>query len=315
MTGDTRIDLPRIFTGNAHRQLAAAIAGHIGLELGDAEVTQFSDGEVWVKLNENIRGADVFVIQSTVPPARNVLELLIMIDACRRASARRITAVMPYYGYARQDRKEQSRVPISAKLMANLITAAGADRVITVDLHAGQIQGFFDIPVDHLYSAPVFSEYLMELKHENMILVSPDVGRADRTRSFAKRLDLDMAIIDKRRDSPNKSEVLHVIGEVEGKDIVILDDIVDTSGTLTNAANELKQKGAGHIYAACTHPVLSGPALKRIDDSSLEELIITDSIPLQNKQSNKIKVLSIAPIIGDAIRGIHEERSISSLFS
>ncbi|MFC2076071.1 ribose-phosphate diphosphokinase [candidate division KSB1 bacterium] len=315
MTGDTHNDRPRIFTGNAHRQLAADIAAHIDLELGDAEVTQFSDGEVWVKINENIRGADVFVIQSTVPPARNVLELLIMIDACRRASARRITAVMPYYGYARQDRKEQSRVPISAKLMANLITAAGADRVITVDLHAGQIQGFFDIPVDHLYSAPVFSEYLKKLKLDNMILVSPDVGRADRTRSFAKRLELDMAIIDKRRDSPNESEVLHVIGEVEGKDIVILDDIVDTSGTLTNAANELKKRGAGHIYAACTHPVLSGPALKRIDDSSLEELIVTDSIPLQNKQSNKIRVLSIAPIIGDAIRGTHEERSISSLFS
>jgi ribose-phosphate pyrophosphokinase len=282
--------------------------------LGDAEVTQFSDGEVWVKINENIRGADVFIVQSTMPPSRNVLELLIMIDACRRASARRINAVIPYYGYARQDRKEQSRVPISAKLMANLIIAAGADRVITVDLHAGQIQGFFDIPVDHLYSAPVFSEHLKGLKHENMVLVSPDVGRADRTRSFAKRLDLGMAIIDKRRDSPNESEVLHVIGEVKGKDIVILDDIVDTSGTLTNAANELKKKGAGRIYAACTHPVLSGQALKRIDESSLEELIVTDSIPLRNKHSNKIKVLSIAPLLGDAIMGIHEERSISSLF-
>jgi ribose-phosphate pyrophosphokinase len=315
MTGDSGKDIPRIFTGNAHRQLAASIAEHLGLELGDAEVKQFSDGEVWVKVNENIRGADVFVVQSTVPPARNVLELLIMSDACRRASARRITAVIPYYGYARQDRKEQSRVPISAKLMANLITAAGADRVITVDLHAGQIQGFFDIPVDHLYSAPVFSEYLKGIKHDNMILVSPDVGRADRTRSFAKRLDLDMAIIDKRRDSPNESEVLHIIGEVKGKDIVILDDIVDTSGTLTNAVEELKNNGAGRIYAACTHPVLSGQALKRINGSSLEELIVTDSIPMQNKQSKKIKILSIAPLLGDAIMGIHEERSISSLFS
>jgi len=311
---DKESDPPFIFTGNANPKLAGDIAGHLGLELGKAEVMQFSDGEVWVKINVNIRGADVFIVQPTIPPAEHIIELLLMIDAARRASARRITAVIPYYGYARQDRKEQSRVPISAKLMANLITAAGADRLITMDLHAGQIQGFFDIPVDHLYSAPVIVDYIREFKNNKLILVSPDVGRANRTRSFAKRLDLGMAIIDKRRYEPNETEVLNVIGQVEGRDIVILDDIVDTAGTLVNAAYALKHKGAGKIYAVCTHPVLSGQSIQRINESPLEELIVTDTVPLGNKKSPKIRVISVASLLGDAIMCIHEERSVSSLF-
>jgi len=308
----------RFFTGNAHRVLAQEIADYLDIPVGDAAVTKFSDGEIMVQINENVRGADVFVLQTACMPVnRHIMELLLMVDALKRASAGRITAVIPYYGYARQDRKVQPRVPISAKLMADLITAAGTNRVLTMDLHAAQIQGFFNIPVDNLYAAPVLLDYVREqYNFKNLIIVSPDAGGVERARAFAKNLDCSIAIIDKRREVANVSQIMNVIGEVESKDTIILDDMVDTGGTTIQAAAALKEKGAGRVVAACTHAVLSGNAVERVNNSVLEELIVTNTIPLNSKKDEckKLTVLSIASLIGEAIKRIHEESSISSLF-
>ncbi|OCC15362.1 Ribose-phosphate pyrophosphokinase [Dissulfuribacter thermophilus] len=307
----------KIFTGNANPKLAQKICDYLGLPMGRASVKTFSDGEVFVEIGENVRGADVFVIQPTCPPVNhNLMELLIMIDALRRASSRRITAVIPYYGYARQDRKAAPRVPISAKLVADIITTAGARRVLAVDLHAGQIQGFFSIPVDHLYAAPVLLEHLKKFKEGEIVMVSPDAGGVERTRAFAKRLGAGLAIIDKRRERPNESQVMHIIGDVKDKIAIILDDMVDTAGTLCHAAQALKEHGAREVHGCATHPVLSGPAIQRIRDSVLESLIVTDTIPLteEAKGLDKIKVLSVADLLGEAIRRIHNDDSVSSLF-
>jgi ribose-phosphate pyrophosphokinase len=287
------------------------------IPLGNALVGRFSDGEINVQIVDNVRGMDVFVVQPTGNPVnRNLMELLIMIDALKRASATRITAVLPYYGYSRQDRKVQPRVPITSKLVADLITTAGANRVLTVDLHAGQIQGFFNIPVDNLFAAPVLLEYLRSKTFNNLTVVSPDAGGVERARAFAKRLNAALAIIDKRRDKPNEAQVMHIIGDVKGHDCLLLDDMVDTAGTLTEGAAALRQSGAGTISAACSHAVLSGPAIKRINDSSLDELITTNTISLDSKQQEckKLKVLSVAQLLADAITRIHEETSLSSLF-
>ncbi|MEW6213833.1 MAG: ribose-phosphate pyrophosphokinase [Nitrospirota bacterium] len=308
----------KFFTGNAHEELAQDVADYLDISVGDATVTTFSDSEIMVRINENVRGADVFVLQPTCMPVNhNIMELLLMVDALKRASARRITAVIPYYGYARQDRKVQPRVPISAKLVADLITAAGTNRVLTVDLHAAQIQGFFNIPVDNLYSSPVLLDYVRKTYNlENLVIVSPDAGGVERARAFAKRLQSSIAIVDKRREAINVSQVMNVIGEVEKKDTLILDDMIDTGGTTTQAAAALKEKGAKQVVAACTHAVLSGSAIEMVNNSAIEELIVTDTIPLNSKkeQCRKLTVLSIAPLIGEAIRRIHEESSISSLF-
>jgi ribose-phosphate pyrophosphokinase len=305
----------KIFSGTAHPQLTQRIAEYLGMEVGAAQIRQFSDGEIWVKYNENIRGTDLFVVQPTFAPPRNLLELLMMIDAARRASARRITAVIPYFGYARQDRKDQPRVSVTAKLVANLITTAGADRVLTMDLHAPQIQGFFDIPVDHLYSATIFSEYFREMNIPNLTVVSPDTGGIPMARAYAKRLQAPLALIDKRRPEPDVAEVMNIIGEVDGRNILIIDDIVDTAGTLVTAAAALRKHGAERVYAACTHPILSGKAIQRLKESAITELVVTDSVPLPpEKQIDRIKVLSAAELFGEAIRRIHEERSISVLF-
>lgn len=306
----------RLFAGNSNVELAGKIAEDLGTSLGRSTVKTFSDGEINVEINESVRGMDVFVIQSMCAPVNNnLMELLIMIDALKRASAERITAVLPYYGYARQDRKVSPRAPISAKLVADLITVAGASRVLTVDLHAGQIQGFFNIPVDHLFAAPVLLEYLKNLKNDT-VMVSPDAGGVERCRAFAKRLGASLAIIDKRRDSPNVSQVMNIIGEVEGRVAVLLDDIVDTGGTLVRAANALREKGAKCIYACCTHPVLSGQAIAMISASPIEEMIVTDTIPLQGeaRQCPKVKVLSVAGLLAEAIQRIHKDESVSSLF-
>jgi ribose-phosphate pyrophosphokinase len=308
----------KLFTGTSDRQLAKEVAGHLKLDLGDTTVSTFSDGEIMVRLNENVRGSDAFVIQSTCTPVNdNIMQLLLIIDALKRASAGRITAVIPYYGYARQDRKVQPRVPISAKMVADLITAVGTNRVLTVDLHAGQIQGFFNIPVDNLYAAPVLAEYIKKkYVSDNLVIVSPDAGGVERARSFAKRLKCSIAIIDKRREKANECEVMNVIGDVIGKDTLLLDDMVDTAGTLTQAARALTEQGARKVSAACTHAVLSGAAIERINSSPMEELIVTNTIPLDSKMTlcRKLKVLSIASLLGDAIKMIHEESSISSLF-
>lgn len=307
----------KILTGNANRQLALKVCEHIGIPLCDAKVATFSDGEINVSINENVRGYDVFVIQSTSTPGnRNLMELLLMLDALRRASARRVTAVIPYYGYARQDRKVQPRVPISAKLVADLLTAAGANRILTVDLHAGQIQGFFNIPVDHLYAAPVLHEYVRDCDFKNLVIVSPDAGGAERARDFAKRLDASLALIDKRREMANVSKVMHVIGDVKGKDAIILDDMIDTAGTTTQAAQALKDNGANRVFAACTHAVLSGPAIERINNSAIEYIVATDTIALEEKmeQCSKLKVVSVAKLLAEAITRIHDESSVSSLF-
>jgi ribose-phosphate pyrophosphokinase len=308
----------KFFTGNAHRFLAQEIADYLDISVGDAAVTKFSDGEIMVQINENVRGTDVFVLQTACAPVnRHIMELLLMVDALKRASARRITAVMPYYGYARQDRKVQPRVPISAKLMADLITAAGTNRLLTMDLHAAQIQGFFNIPVDNLYAAPVLLDYVREeYNFKNLIIVSPDAGGVERARAFAKNLECSIAIIDKRREVANVSQIMNVIGEVENKDAIILDDMVDTGGTTIQAAAALKEKGAGRVVAACTHAVLSGNAVEKLNNSVLEELIVTNTIPLDSKREEckKLTVLSIASLIGEAIKRIHEESSISSLF-
>jgi ribose-phosphate pyrophosphokinase len=308
----------RFFSGNSHRVLAQEIADYLDIPVGNAAVTKFSDGEIMVQINENVRGADVFVLQTACMPVnRHIMELLLMVDALKRASAGRITAVMPYYGYARQDRKVQPRVPISAKLMADLITAAGTNRVLTMDLHAAQIQGFFNIPVDNLYAAPVLLDYVREqYNFKNLIIVSPDAGGVERARAFAKKLECSIAIIDKRREVANVSQIMNVIGEVENKDAIILDDMIDTGGTTIQAAAALKEKGAGGVVAACTHAVLSGNAVEKVNNSVLEELIITNTIPLNSKKEEckKLTVLSIASLIGEAIKRIHEESSISSLF-
>jgi ribose-phosphate pyrophosphokinase len=307
----------KIFSGNSNPGLAEKICSYAGVPLGRAQVKTFSDGEIAVEIGESVRGLDTFVVQSTGPPVNNnLMELLIMIDALRRASAERINAIIPYYGYARQDRKVAPRQPISAKLVANLIVVAGASRVLTMDLHAGQIQGFFDIPVDNLYASPIVLEYLHKKFKNDLVLISPDAGGVERTRAFAKRLDASLAIIDKRRETANVAQVMHIIGEVKGKISIILDDMVDTAGTLTEAAKALKEHGSTAIYACCTHPVLSGKAIQKINDSPIEELIVTDTIPLNHEGSTcqKIKVLSVAELFGEAIQRIHNSESVSSLF-
>jgi len=306
----------KLFCGNANRPLAEEIAQHLDVRLGDADVSRFSDGEVYVQINENVRGEDVFIVQPTCPPVNDTLmELLVMIDAFKRASARRITAVLPYYGYGRQDRKSQSRVPISAKLVADLITTAGASRVLAIDLHAGQIQGFFNIPVDHLFAAPVIIDYLAKKDLEDVVLVSPDAGGVERARAIAKRLRAGLAIIDKRRDSPNVAVFMYLIGEVKSKDVIVIDDMIDTAGTLIQAVEAVKREGARRVLACGVHPVLSGPAISRIAGSDLEELIITNSIPLPpEKRLPNVHVLSVAPLLGEAIRRIHDEESVSTLF-
>ncbi|WP_456433130.1 ribose-phosphate diphosphokinase [Thermosulfuriphilus sp.] len=308
----------KIFTGNSNPQMAQEICNYLSIPLGLATVRKFSDGETFVEIGENVRGADVFVIQSTCPPVNDYLmELLIMIDALRRASARRITAVIPYYGYARQDRKCAPRVPISAKLVANLITVAGARRLLSMDLHAGQIQGFFDIPVDHLFAAPVLLSYIKErFRGEEIVMVSPDAGGVERTRAFAKRLDAQLAIIDKRRDRPNESQVMNVIGDVKGKVAIILDDMIDTAGTMCQAAQALMDQGAKEVHGMATHPVLSGPAVERIKKSPLKSVVVTNTIPLRQeaKAIGKIEVLSVSNLLGEAIRRIHADDSVSSLF-
>jgi len=307
----------RLLTGNSNRKLAGEVAEYLGIPVCDTLITTFSDGEIMVQINENVRGSDIFVLQSTCTPVNdNIVELLLLIDALKRASAGRITAVIPYYGYARQDRKVQPRVPISSKLVADLITVAGANRVLTVDLHAGQIQGFFNIPVDHLYASPVILDYIKKCNIKDIVIVSPDAGGVERARAFAKRLNASLAIIDKRRERANESQVMNVIGDVKGKNTIILDDMIDTAGTIAQAASALKEKGAGRVLAACTHAVLSGPALDRINNSAIEELIVTNTIKLDSKQEKckKLTVLSIAPLLAEAIKRIHDESSISSLF-
>jgi len=305
----------RLFTGNANRPLAEAICRQLGIELGDATVDQFADGETSVKINENIRGADIFVFQPTFAPATNLMELLVMIDAVRRASARRVTAVIPYFGYQRQDRKDQPRVPITAKLVANLITTAGADRVMTMDLHSAQIQGFFDIPFDHLYAAPVLVDHFVRLDLSDMVAIAPDIGSVKMARAYAKRLGVGLAVVDKRRPRPDAVEMMNIIGEVDGKNAVIFDDILSTGSTLVEAARALRGAGARDIYAAVTHGVLCGDAIQRITDSAVKELVITDSIPhAAGTLPPKIRMLSVAPLLAEAIRRIHDEESLSSLF-
>ena len=309
------MDLVTLMSGNANTELSRKIAAYLGRELCDVEVGRFSDGEIRINIHENIRGKDVFIIQPTLPPADNLMELLMLIDACYRASANRITAVMPYYGYARQDRKDQPRVPITAKLVANLIETAGAHRVLALELHAAQIQGFFDIQVDNLFAAPVMLEYIREKNFSDLTVVSPDVGGIKMGRAFAKRLDANLAIVDKRRTGADESEVMNVIGEVAGSDIIILDDIISTAGTITQAAQVLKDAGAGRIMAMATHPVFSGKALDRLENSCIEETVITNSIPFTNNgECSRISVLDVAPLLGEAIRRIHTEESISMLF-
>ena len=312
------LDALKVFGGNSNLPLALEICRHLKVPLGKAIVETFSDGETKIEVKENVRGGDVFVIQSTCAPGNdNLMELLLMMDAFKRASAKRITAVMPYYGYARQDRKVNPRVPISAKLVADLITTAGASRVLTMDLHSGQIQGFFNIPVDNLYSAPVLLRYLRRrLNNKKVTIVSPDAGGVPRARAFAKRLNASLAIIDKRRVEANVVEEMNIIGEVEGEVAVLLDDMVDTAGTLTMAAEALERAGASKIFACCAHPILSGSAIKKINDSPLQELVVSNSVPLtpESQKCKKIKVLSVANLIGEAIRRTHQERSVSSLF-
>lgn len=307
----------KIFSGNANLHLAEEIAEYLGVSVGESKVSRFSDGEIHVKINESVRGADVFVIQPTSEPVNdNIMELLIMIDALKRASARRITAVIPYYGYARQDRKARARDPITAKLLANLITASGATRVVTMDLHAGQIQGFFDIPVDHLPGVPILAEYFTSKNIDDPIVVSPDLGGVTRSRDMAERIGASIAIIDKRRPEPNVAEIMNIIGNVEGKTVVMIDDIIDTAGTIAQGAQALLERGAKEIYACCTHGVLSGPAIERLQKSPIKEVIVTNTIPLpEHKVFDKIRVLSVAPLLGEAIIRIHEDLSVSKLFA
>jgi len=306
----------KVFTLNANRELAESIANHIGTPLGQCSVSTFSDGEIQINIEESVRGCDVYVVQSISAPVNlHMMELLIMIDALKRASARSINIVMPYYGYARQDRKARSREPITAKLVADLLQTAGAHRVITVDLHASQIQGFFDIPIDHLQGVPILSDYFQNKNLEDIVVVSPDHGGVTRARRMADRLKAPIGIIDKRRPRPNEAEVMNIIGDIEGKTAIIIDDIIDTAGTITLAANALIENGAKEVYACCTHPVLSGPAIERIEDSKIKELVITNTIPLPDeKRIEKVTQLSVAPLIGEAIIRVHELKSVSILF-
>ncbi len=308
----------KLFSGNANIVLAKEIAFYLGIPLGDAFVATFSDGEINVKINENVRGMDVFAVQPTSSPVNhNLMELLLMIDAFKRASAKRITAVIPYYGYARQDRKAQPRVPITARLVADLITTAGAARVLTVDLHAGQIQGFFNVPVDNLFATPVLFDYLKDIGLDNPVVISPDAGGVERARAFSKRLGGSIAIIDKRRSAPNVAEVMNIIGDVKGRDALLLDDMIDTAGTITKAVDAIKRNGAKKVMAACSHAVLSGPAIKRLNESELDKVVVTNTIAMDGKQKEcpKLKVLTVAPLIGEAIKRIHDESSLSSLFA
>jgi ribose-phosphate pyrophosphokinase len=307
----------KIFTGTAHRALAQEICRELGCHLSAATVKPFSDGEIHLQIEENVRGADVFVVQPTCTPVdRHIMEVLLMMDALKRASAERITAVLPYYGYARQDRKDRPRMPISARLVASLLERAGADRILALDLHAAQIQGFFDVPVDHLFATPVMIEYFAPLRGDTLIVVSPDAGGVERARAFAKRLAAPMAIIDKRRTEVNVAEVMHIIGEVDGKDCLIVDDMIDTAGTLVKAADALYQQGARSVRACATHAVLSGPAVERISSSSLTEVIVTNSIPLREEAAacSKIRTLSVGPLLAQAIQSIHSDGSVSTLF-
>jgi ribose-phosphate pyrophosphokinase len=308
----------KLFYGNSNAGLAREICQYLGVSPGGATVAAFSDGELRVKIEENVRGADVFVVQSCCPPVNDsIMELLIMLDALKRSSAYRITAVLPYFGYARQDRKDAPRVPITAKLVADLITTAGADRVLTMDLHAGQIQGFFNIPVDHLYALPVLLDYIKKNCGSNVVIVSPDAGGVERARAFAKRLQANLAIIDKRREGPNNAQVMNIIGDVQGRDALLLDDMIDTAGTIIQGAQCCKDHGARRVWAGCTHPVLSGPALERLQQSCLDEVVVTNTIPLNGKEKTcpKLHVLSVASLLGEAISRIHDEESVSSLFA
>ena len=316
-TGYKRVNRElKVFSGNSNLPLAQEICQHLDIPLGKLTLTKFSDGELYCQILENVRGKDVFIIQPTCCPANNnIMELLILIDAFKRSSATRITAVIPYYGYARQDRKDKPRVPISSKLIADLLTAAGADRILSMDLHAGQIQGFFDIPVDHLYAMPVLIEYLKDLEIPDLTLVSPDAGGVERARAFAKRLDADLAIIDKRRTGPNEAEVLHIVGHVAGRNVIICDDLIDTAGTLVNAVTALRKKKAERVFACATHGVLSGPAVERLQNAPIEKIILTNTVPIeQSKLLPNMAVLSVAGLLGTAIQSIHEETSVSNLF-
>ena len=310
-------DPPLIFSGNANRPLAEAIAGYLNTQLGKANVGVFSDGEINVEIGDNVRGRDTFIIQSTCYPVNNhLMELLILIDALRRASAGQIVAVIPYYGYARQDRKVAPRTPITSKLIADMLSTAGATRVVSIDLHAGQIQGFFNVPFDHLYAAPVFLQDLKQRHETPAVIVSPDAGGTERARAYSKRLRSKIAIIDKRRSGPNECQVMNVIGSVEGEDAVMLDDIIDTAGTITQAATALRENGAKRVSAYCIHPVLSGKAIERINNSPIDEVVVCDTIPLHEKAASckKIRVLSVASLLGEAIRRIHQKDSVTSLF-
>ena len=307
----------KIFSGRAHPALGKEICEYLGISPGEITLFNFSDGENYCQIDENVRGADIFVVQPTCSPVNDhIMELLILLDAFRRSSASRITAVMPYFGYARQDKKDKPRVPIAAKLMADLLTASGADRILTMDLHTLQIQGFFNIPVDHLFAAPVLLDEIREMGVDDLVIVSPDVGGVARARAIGKRLGASLAIIDKRRSGPNETEVLNVVGDVEGKNVLILDDIIDTAGTLVQAEEALREQGARRTFAAAVHPVFSGPARERIQESGLETLFVTNTIPLDDAMSScrKIRTLSVAPLLGEAIQRIHEGASVSSLF-
>jgi ribose-phosphate pyrophosphokinase len=306
----------KIFSLNSNPALSEEIAQHIGIHLGKSSVSSFSDGEIQINIEESIRGCDVYVIQSTSAPVnKHLMEVLIMIDALKRASAKTINVVLPYYGYARQDRKARAREPITAKLVANLLETAGATRVITLDLHASQIQGFFDIPVDQLLGVPILSDYFKSKDLKDIVIVSPDHGGVTRARKMADRLKAPIAIIDKRRPRPNVAEVMNIVGNIEGKTAIIIDDIIDTAGTITLAANALIENGASEVYACCTHPVLSGPAIERIENSSIKELVVTNTIPLpEEKQIDKVVQLSVAPLLGEAIIRVHEQLSVSKLF-
>jgi ribose-phosphate pyrophosphokinase len=307
----------KIFSGRAHPALTQEICDYLEVSPGNSSAYNFSDGETICKIDENVRGSDVFIVQPTCSPVNeNLIELLILMDAFKRSSASRVTAVLPYYGYARQDKKDQPRVPITAKLVADLISRAGADRVLCMDLHAPQIQGFFDIPVDHLFAAPVLLEAIRKLEIPDLVIVSPDAGGVERARAIAKRLSAGLAIIDKRRTAPNVAEVMHIIGDVEGRHVLILDDIIDTAGTLSKTVEALRAQGAQRILAAGVHGVLSGPALQRIEQSPLEQVLITNTTPVEEKlkKSSKLRTLSVAPLLGEAIRRIHENSSVSSLF-
>jgi ribose-phosphate pyrophosphokinase len=307
----------KIFTGTANTALTNELCEYLGVEVGQSSITRFSDGEIYFQILENVRGADVFIVQPTCPPVdSNLIELCLMEDAFKRASAKRITAVLPYYGYARQDRKDKPRVPISSKVVADMLVTSGADRLLTVDLHAPQIQGFFNVPVDHLFAAPVLVEYFQKLNLPNLTVVSPDAGGVERARAFAKRLDAELAVVNKRRTEANVTQVMNVIGDVRGRTCLVVDDIIDTAGTLVKTVEALHDQGATKVYSCCTHPVLSGPAVSRIENSKLEEVIVTNTIPLHSdaRKCKRIRVLSVGKLLAQAVQSIHEETSVSVLF-